>query len=87
MKTWTTTKVNPQQKHVDIISACLALREALSIDMQFEHIKAHQDMHHNLESLSNEAKMNIHVDCAAQTLAMMIITDSSLKIRDYEYPH
>ena len=70
---WIKQKVSPNHKHADIVSACLALRDDLPIDIVSYHVHGHQDKLVPMHRLSPESRTNIQMDENATKFAERLI--------------
>ena len=66
------TNVSPNEKHSDLISAIIKLKDNLPITVKALHIKAHQDSNCPLHKLSIPAKINTKVDYLAKRFMLSI---------------
>ncbi len=60
-------KVQPNEKHSDLLSAISALRKLLPIDLIATHVKGHQDDNKPFSALSSDEQRNIRMDELAKT--------------------
>ena len=60
------TTSSPSEKHSDLISAILSLRQTLPVTLTVSHVKAHQDDLGHTSFLSKQAQLNIKVDKLAR---------------------
>ena len=71
---WTCDRLTPKQKHADLISALLKVRDSLGIKIQVQHVKAHQDDSIPYEQLSLPAKLNVDMDADTKALIQVMMT-------------
>ena len=67
----------------DLLSACVALKERLPIELKFAHVKGHQDDKISLQKLSLPAQLNVLMDSIAKNM----LEDHSNKEAESLQPH
>ena len=60
--------ISPKLKSCDLLSACAKLKESIPIDLEFIHVKGHQDTTNKLHELSTPAQLNVLMDTLAKNL-------------------
>ena len=70
----TINSVNPKQKHSDILSAIAKLKDKLSIDLDFIHVKGHQDDLQDYADLDRLGQLNVMMDIEAKELLKVVTT-------------
>ena len=68
MNEWSQSKVTSKAKNVDMISACLRMRDRIPIPIQCKHIYGHQDEAAAFDTLTPEAQKNVVMDGLAKEL-------------------
>ena len=64
--------LNTRMTSVDIISACIHLKEIIPIELTFAHVKGHQDNNTPLENLSLPSQLNIMMDSLIITHRLIV---------------
>lgn len=53
--------------HSDLLTVATRIRDRLQIEIEFNHVKGHQDSKKSFEQLSQPAQLNVQVDALAKT--------------------
>ena len=54
---WLADRMTPKPKHADIISAMIKVQDMLHLNVQVEHVQAHQDDHKTIIQLTPQEKL------------------------------
>ena len=64
----TIRSISPKLKSCDLLSACVKLKASIPLELDFIHVKGHQDSTHAVNDLSTPAQLNVLMDTLAKNL-------------------
>ena len=79
--------MTPSHTNVDVISACLKVRDALPLQVNLHHVYAHKDRDKPFYILDPISKLNVEVDRRAKHLATSITMAVHQQFLELDHPY